>query len=813
MAAADVRRWRRATARWPARRSRAAIVAAFVLLALAAIAVKGWRVYGGAQTVREDLRAIQAAAGAGMDGPAIARLGELLAKTRADTAALREEAAPLLQLTPYLGWVPVYGGDLAAAGPIVEAGAELTAAADEAFAALAPLLEEQGLSGISGARLRDRLAASAPQVEAARAALGRAAERWAQVPVDSLSPALRGQAARVDRALPLARLALEVAPLLPAALDDVERLEAYTRSTPDRAALAALGPLLAKTRADMAALRAAAAPLLPTVSGSEADADLAAAGALLDAATELSGAASEAFDALAPIALQPGDGPVTAEVMERLLAARPRLEAAREAAARGTDALARAGELPPALRERLGPVDGLAAGLRDGLDLALALPGLLGAGRPAEYLLIAQNPDEMRATGGFISAAGMLRLDGGRPGEVELRNSPSPDDIGNQVYPQPPGPLLRYMGIEMLLLRDSNWSPDFPAAARAARELYAAGEGSAPGSVVAFDPYAVELVLEAIGPVPVEGSEAPITHENVLDYLRAEHGREQGPEQKAYIGRLANAIVARIEAAGDELDAWALLTGLRRALAGRHLLLALEDPAAAAVAARRGWDGAVRPGDGDYLLVVDSNLGYNKASANVAQEIGYAVDLRDPATPAATLTVRLTHLLQRQAPCAQLVAGQGSYAEWMERCHYSYLRALVPGGSRLLGAETEPVPGAWMAWGEGDDGAVQAAGGPAGTVELGVFQVIPFGTRREVVFHYRLPAGVVVRDGEGWRYRLRLQKQPGTEGIPYDVAVALPPGAALVSASPAPERGAGDTLTFAGRLDVDRAIEIRFENQ
>ena len=60
------------------------------------------------------------------------------------------------------------------------------------------------------------------------------------------------------------------------------------------------------------------------------------------------------------------------------------------------------------------------AALRDGLELAQALPSLLGADKPAEYLLLAQNPDELRATGGFIGAVGVLTLDQGRPGEIAM---------------------------------------------------------------------------------------------------------------------------------------------------------------------------------------------------------------------------------------------------------------------------------------------------------------------------------------------------------------------------------------------------------
>ena len=38
------------------------------------------------------------------------------------------------------------------------------------------------------------------------------------------------------------------------------------------------------------------------------------------------------------------------------------------------------------------------------------LPNLLGFNRPQTYLLLAQNNDELRATGGFITAIGLVGL-------------------------------------------------------------------------------------------------------------------------------------------------------------------------------------------------------------------------------------------------------------------------------------------------------------------------------------------------------------------------------------------------------------------
>ena len=152
------------------------------------------------------------------------------------------------------------------------------------------------------------------------------------------------------------------------------------------------------------------------------------------------------------------------------------------------------------------------------------------------------------------------------------------------------------------------------------------------------------------------------------------------------------------------------------------------------------------------------------------------------------------------------------YADWMARCYYDYLRVLVPSGSTLDGATTQPVPAEWMDNGQGDAGLVEAGDGDAGTTTFSTFLVVPHGESRAVGMTYRPPAGVLTRDDQGWHYRLKLQKQAGTGALPYSVRLRLPPNAQVVSASPAPAASANGELTFAGRLDVDQVVNVTFRS-
>ena len=187
-------------------RWRGRLLLAITLLALAGLGFKIWRVYDRIQLVRQDARSIQMLARSQRDPALIAALGAQLAKTRGDTAALRAEAGMFLPITRYLGWVPVYGADLAAAEPLLDAAVDLSAAADDAFVAFGQLLIAPTDGAMAAGRLRERVAAARPQIDSALAALDRGAAAWSQIDIDTLSPRLRGQLAPIAQMLPLARL-------------------------------------------------------------------------------------------------------------------------------------------------------------------------------------------------------------------------------------------------------------------------------------------------------------------------------------------------------------------------------------------------------------------------------------------------------------------------------------------------------------------------------------------------------------------------------------------------------------------------------
>lgn len=470
-----------------------------------------------------------------------------------------------------------------------------------------------------------------------------------------------------------------------------------------------------------------------------------------------------------------GEGSALARVAAALERAQPNWQAA-EAALDDVAAIrARLdpSSLDPRLSGPLAQLDGYLPMLRTAVALGQVAPALLGTDQPRTYLLLAQNSDELRPTGGFISGVGLMTVDGGELGELEFDDSYAVFNP-NIDHPLAPPDLERTMGAQMLLFRDSNWSADFPTAANVAQSLYQLDRGVATDGVFAFDLEAARRLLRAVEPLTLPGYAEPVTSQNLTAALRDVWEAPVAVEstvaerdtsdwwlhRKDFMGDLAAAARAKVEA--GEVDLGALAQALYSALEEKHILLSVADPATMALLEETGWAGAVTPGDGDFLLVVDSNVGWNKVNPLIDRATSYVVRPLPDGGVEAELRLTYTHGGQPDGePCIHEPRYGDSYEAMQRRCYFNYLRVYTPAGTRLLDAQGfEPD-------------SVGQASAEAGATLLSGLVVVPPGATHEVVLRYQLPAAGLA----GGRYRLRLQKQPGVPAWPVEIAIDDPTGA------------------------------------
>jgi len=595
---------------------------------------------------------------------------------------------------------------------------------------------------------------------------------------------------------------------------------------------------LAQAEADFRALKAELAPFLPLcrylgwvpLVGK----DIQAAPHLLEIAIEVTAAGRAALEGVQPVAdLLSRDEPSAKGIGERmvpiLLSQRAKFAEAQSRLSEVAQAQVgiEKGELSPRLATLVDGLDGHLPALQFALRGALLAPELLGASEQKSYLILVQNDDEIRATGGFISGVGLLRIDQGRIAELDFQDSYAVDDL-SQPHAEPPLPLRRYMWAEIWLLRDANWSPDFPTTARVAAQIYDQDQGVAVDGVIAVNQQAVRLMVGALGPLRPEGYEGSVTADNVIQLARRYWASPLGAEpleegttgdwwvhRKDFMEALLKATMAKLEGGFTSADGMELASALRQGLEERHLLIWLDDPAAAELLRDGGWDGTIQATEGDYLMVVDSNMGFNKVNPNVEEAIDYGVTISEDGSTKAMVTTTYHNKSTREVEeCVQEARYDLTYEGMMNRCYWDYLRVYVAQGARLIEATRNPLPPGSLCRrlsGAGEGSGPPDIGPPEkGKEVFGTFFVIPPGESKEVRFAYELPSGILERTGDAYRYSLLIQKQPGAKALPVQVTVELPPGAKLVAAEPEPSAVEGHIVRYQVSLATDRRIELIF---
>jgi len=538
-------------------------------------------------------------------------------------------------------------------------------------------------------------------------------------------------------------------------------------------------------------------------------------------ADALLNAADLAYQSIAPL-IEDGElssvspSELTAFVIKNQLALSRAYKALQDAQSRRQEIDVNA--LSPKTREYITAyADPLMSYMQDGLTVLSQIPTLMGAGKDGakSYLLLVQNEDELRPTGGFITAASAVTMQDGQLNGLSFVNSGGLDNW-YKLYPAAPWQLKEYMNSPVLVFRDSNWFSNYPTAAAYAKFLYSYANDGEINGVIAFDQRFLIEILEATGPIAVEGEARPIDALNVAQYMREsktpDRAEANSPDwnNKIFLNKLAYALLGKIfsgEAKWETVSA-----ALLKALNERHLLAQVDNPAIAALLTRYRWDGSIQPGGGDFLMAVDSNIGFNKTNAVVETTLDYNVDLSDLSAPAATLTTLHKNNAAQNVICKQWLKKklkeEAGYP--ITDCYWNYLRVYKTSGTTLISAMPQVVPDAWMILRQKNAGQVDLLSEDiAGVESFGALEVVPTGEALPVQFNFALPPHVLEIQKDQVAYTLKVQKQPGTLSIPLTVKIHLPNGARALASSPSAVIQ-GENILYNAQLVTDLEFTVLF---
>lgn len=337
---------------------------------------------------------------------------------------------------------------------------------------------------------------------------------------------------------------------------------------------------------------------------------------------------------------------------------------------------------------------GVATAMTEFRPVIEVLPKAAGNNEPKKYLILFQNDNELRPTGGFLTAYAIVNVENGK---VEPEKSDDIYELDRRFRAQLPIPeeLGRYLTTERYWnLRDMNTSPDFFVSMSQFYENYQTvpGEPTDLDGIIAVDTQVLTALLQVLGPVEVPGFGTfsaeidPRCDCPQIIYVLSEIITRPTPyireNRKGIIGPLMRAILNKAYAAPRQQWPELFELGLDY-VAGRHIQFYFLDEnvqKAAEVAEAAGR--LVPPEEGvDFLAIINANLAGAKSNLFTHYEVEQVIESQTDGWLQKTVTI--TYRNTRPADNCDLEAGllclNATLRDWT--------RLYVPAGSRLIEAQ------------------------------------------------------------------------------------------------------------------------------
>lgn len=448
-------------------------------------------------------------------------------------------------------------------------------------------------------------------------------------------------------------------------------------------------------------------------------------------------------------------------------------------------------DLPESVRADFDAYSLALAKINDNSDLltqlALEFPQVIGLAGDKRYLVLFQNSNELRPTGGFLGSYAVVELKNGKINKIDIDDVYNPDgqlllSKANESVKAPEA-LKKALGEEALYIRNANWDPSFPTSVQTINNLFKLIDGKGFDGVFAVDLYFARDLLSVIGPVYLTAYDEEIRVDNMYEraQFHSDFDFKAGVSaKKAFMTVLGGKMLESVFSLPQD-KVPALLGLLYSSLEQKHLLLDLYGTHLSTYLANRGWDGSLLDVaiDSDYLYVVNANVGGTKSNYFVKNGMNYAVTSK-------TSDGVLRGELELTYDNTQ------KNADWPGGPYKNYVRILVQNGAKLTGAFLVGGEAAVVA--ENSSNVMGAANGTNIFDKVVISKVGKYTSfeypitvnpqeKVSLLINYDLPVNLSATKGEN-PYNLVWQKQPGTQNDSIRFMFAAPFGTRVEQSTP-----------------------------
>lgn len=381
------------------------------------------------------------------------------------------------------------------------------------------------------------------------------------------------------------------------------------------------------------------------------------------------------------------------------------------------------------------------------------LPAIAGLEDEKKYLMIFQNDAEIRPTGGFMTAYGVVRVE---KGTIHQEKSDDIYELDQKFNSRitPPAILKEKLKMFYWNLRDMNFSPDFKVSMDQflGHYLKVPGEPDDIDGIIAVDTQVLSRLISVLGPIDVPGYGTYTAEIDprcdcpqviyALEDISTRPVAYVRDDRKAFLVPMMQTLI--LKAYGAPQQAWpSLFEVILQSIQEKHVLFYMLDESAQTALESAGFAGRVKDTNNDYFMVVDANLGGGKANLFITQSVEDNITVSPDGT---SHSVTITY--DNPAPASNCDPEAGKLC--LNPAYMGYVRIYLPQGSQInqtLGF---------------DDGSEAVSEDLGKSVVEGFFRFQPQ-SRAKIKIDYR--SNYQPTD----EYQLFIQKQPGQKQPHYTI--------------------------------------------
>jgi len=380
------------------------------------------------------------------------------------------------------------------------------------------------------------------------------------------------------------------------------------------------------------------------------------------------------------------------------------------------------------------------------------------------YYVLLQNNYELRATGGFAGSFVRVKMTPAGIKEIFVQDIYVPDGkLPGHV--EPPYPIQEAFGQGWWKLRDANWAVDFPRAASDMRWFLEQGGERPVDAIAAVNMSLLKKILEITGPVEVTTYGKQVTAKNFYSLAQTEAETDFVPGTTAKRDFLGAAGVAVLEEMKNlKLIKLMKLTKLfKEQMDSGEIVVWIKETEIEKEIEKNRWDGGLgqKPSLYDYIYMVESNLGANKANCCVERDMRYEIGKNS------RLIIEWKNKNEFSGPRPPVFWG-GDYVNYVRIINpsMSKIQSITVGGKELRPSTKEDfkLPNSlrsgidWGMYNIEDYGDYKIAG---------FWVLVPAQASAAAELKYEIGDMNKVDDN----YRLIVRKQPGVEPYPFTLTI------------------------------------------